>query len=167
MTKGCGIPFLRYSSTSRIRPTGIQTVAISSTVDCRVTVSSPNFILRYSVGSSPFSIGDSFHSPSGDLNSVIVLRYSRFRSFTEIFSGRITPCSPIVQLKGRVSLPTLSDSKSKPSMNASGRGGHPGTYTSTGRNLSTPCTTLYMSYIPPELAHDPMEITHLGSIICS
>ena len=25
---------------------------------------------------------------------------------------------------------------------ASGRGGQPGTYTSTGRNLSTPCTTL-------------------------
>src|SRR5690606_12323559 len=24
-----------------------------------------------------------------------------------------------------------------------------------------------MSYIPPELAHDPIEITHLGSIICS
>src|SRR4029079_15005283 len=53
-------------------------------------------------------------------------------------------------------------------MNASGRGGQPGTYTSTGMTWSTPFVTEYESqYGPPQLAHEPIEITYFGSGICS
>ena len=53
-------------------------------------------------------------------------------------------------------------------MNASGRGGQPGTYTSTGMIWSTPFVTEYESqYGPPQFAHDPIEITYFGSGICS
>ena len=53
-------------------------------------------------------------------------------------------------------------------MTASGRGGQPGTYTSTGRIMeSTPCTTAYESYMPPDEEHTPMAITHFGSGIWS
>jgi len=55
--------------------------------------------------------------------------------------GRIV-CDPAIQLSGRRSLPTFCCSMIRPSMKVSGRGGQPCTYTSTGRNLSTPCTTL-------------------------
>src|ERR1700756_3184707 len=65
----------------------------------------------------------------------------------EGMSGRSTPCGPMTQLRGRFSFPTASRNNKTPSRNASGRGGQPGTYTSTGRNLSTPCTTLEMSYL--------------------
>ena len=51
-------------------------------------------------------------------------------------------------------------------MSAVGGGGQPSTYTSTGRNESTPWTTLYTSNMPPELAQEPMEMTQRGSIIC-
>src|ERR1044072_2528957 len=85
----------------------------------------------------------------------------------DIFSGLITPWSPMVQLSGRFSLPTESRNNIRPCMKASGLGGQPGTYTSTGKNLSTPCTTLYMSYMPPLFAQLPIEITQRGSIICS
>ena len=62
----------------------------------------------------------------------------------------------------------LSWSKTIPSRSASGLGGHPGTYTSTGTIWSTPFVTEYESqYGPPQFAHDPMEITYLGSGICS
>ena len=51
---------------------------------------------------------------------------------------------------------------------ASGRGGQPGTYTSTGMIWSTPLVTEYESqYGPPQLAHEPIEITYFGSGICS
>src|SRR5581483_4442607 len=56
----------------------------------------------------------------------------------------------------------------KPSISASGRGGQPGTYTSTGMILSTPCSTRsYRVYGPPFVAHAPIEITHFGFGICS
>src|SRR5919106_2207608 len=55
-----------------------------------------------------------------------------------------------------------------PCSSASGRGGHPGTYTSTGTIWSTPLVTEYESqYGPPQLEHDPNEITYFGSGICS
>ena len=59
-------------------------------------------------------------------------------------------------------------SSTMPWMNASGRGGQPGTYTSTGMIWSTPLVTEYESqYGPPQFAHDPIEITYFGSGICS
>src|SRR5205823_1336999 len=62
----------------------------------------------------------------------------------------------------------FSRSRSSPSMRASGRGGQPGTYTSTGTTVSTPCSVEYESQnSPPEFAHWPMEMTHFGSGICS
>src|SRR6185437_3825863 len=73
---------------------------------------------------------------------VIFFRSVAFRLRIEGSSGRSTPCGPTTQLNGRRSLPTEFCSSSRPSRKASGRGGQPGTYTSTGRNLSTPCTTL-------------------------
>src|SRR4029079_9929834 len=61
-----------------------------------------------------------------------------------------------------------SCNKTMPWMNASGRGGQPGTYTSTGMIWSTPFVTEYESqYGPPQLAHEPIEITYFGSGICS
>jgi hypothetical protein len=55
-----------------------------------------------------------------------------------------------------------------PLSNASGRGGQPGTYTSTGMIWSTPFVTEYESqYGPPELAHEPKLMTYFGSGIWS
>src|ERR671936_898179 len=55
-----------------------------------------------------------------------------------------------------------------PCMNASGRGGQPGTYTSTGMIWSTPFVTQYESqYGPPQLEQAPKEMTYFGSGICS
>src|SRR3712207_3499757 len=55
-----------------------------------------------------------------------------------------------------------------PSTRVSGRGGHPGMYRSTGTIVLTPLVTEYESqYGPPELAHEPNEITCRGSGICS
>ena len=55
-----------------------------------------------------------------------------------------------------------------PSSSASGRGGQPGTYTSTGTIWSTPFVTEYESqYGPPQLEQEPNEITYFGSGICS
>src|SRR5919109_3139019 len=55
-----------------------------------------------------------------------------------------------------------------PWINVSGRGGHPGTYTSTGMIPSTPGSTLYESiYNPPVIAHAPIAITYFGSGIWS
>ena len=52
----------------------------------------------------------------------------------------------------------------KPWRSAWGVGGHPGTYTSTGRNVSMPETTLYPSLNgPPPDAQAPIERTYLGS----
>src|SRR6185312_12651468 len=69
----------------------------------------------------------------------------------------------------RLSLRIFSCNFKKPPINASGRGGHPGTYTSTGIILSTPFTTLYpcSQYGPPQLEQEPIEITYLGSAIWS
>lgn len=51
---------------------------------------------------------------------------------------------------------------------ASGRGGQPGTYTSTGMIWSTPFVTEYESqYGPPQLEQAPKEMTYFGSGICS
>src|SRR5919106_4210824 len=53
-------------------------------------------------------------------------------------------------------------------MSPSGRGGQPGTYTSTGITRSTPCTTLYERLKrPPDVVQSPMATHHLGSGICS
>ena len=55
-----------------------------------------------------------------------------------------------------------------PCSSASGRGGQPGTYTSTGMIWSTPLVTEYESqYGPPQLEQAPKEITYFGSGICS
>src|SRR5919106_288284 len=55
-----------------------------------------------------------------------------------------------------------------PSQSASGRGGHPGTYTSTGRYWSMPLATEYESqYGPPEFEHEPKLMQYFGSGICS
>src|SRR5690606_17285678 len=90
------------------------------------------------------------------------------RSSRKLRTGaRVTPCGPTTHERGRRSVPTACCSSVSPSISASGRGGHPGTYTSTGMKLSTPCTTLYTSNMPPEFAHEPIEMTQRGSIICS
>src|SRR5919106_4387503 len=53
-------------------------------------------------------------------------------------------------------------------MSPSGRGGQPGTYTSTGITRSTPCTTLYERLKrPPDVVHVPIATHHFGSGICS
>src|SRR4028119_283831 len=108
-----------------------------------------------------------FYTSSTCRKSTIPILSSLFCSFIGLISGLITPCSPITQLSGLFSCLTASPSNIRPCINASGRGGQPGTYTSTGKILSTPCTTLYISYIPPLLAQLPIEITQRGSIICS
>src|ERR671926_1447554 len=55
-----------------------------------------------------------------------------------------------------------------PWMNASGLGGQPGTYTSTGMIWSTPLVTEYESqYGPPQLEQEPNEMTYFGSGIWS
>src|SRR3954447_18523471 len=55
-----------------------------------------------------------------------------------------------------------------PCSSASGRGGQPGTYTSTGMIWSTPFVTQYESqYGPPQLEQAPKEMTYFGSGICS
>src|SRR5438128_563445 len=55
-----------------------------------------------------------------------------------------------------------------PCSRASGRGGHPGTYTSTGTIWSTPLVTEYESqYGPPQFEQEPKEMTYLGSGIWS
>src|SRR5215475_320303 len=55
-----------------------------------------------------------------------------------------------------------------PCRRASGRGGQPGTYTSTGMSWSTPFVTEYESqYGPPQFEHAPNEITYFGSGISS
>src|SRR6185437_2223532 len=82
------------------------------------------------------------HTSSTGRSVLARCRCGRFRSRNEGMGARSTPCGPTTQLKGRRSSPTACCSKSKPSINASGRGGQPGTYTSTGRNLSTTWTTL-------------------------
>src|SRR5687768_10078338 len=65
------------------------------------------------------------------------------------------------------SLRILSCSRINPYSNASGRGGQPDTYTSTGTILSTPCSTLYVGNGPPAFEQLPIEMTHLGSGIWS
>src|SRR5919197_3903898 len=58
--------------------------------------------------------------------------------------------------------------RTMPCSSASGRGGQPGTYTSTGMIWSTPLVTQYESqYGPPQLEQAPKEMTYLGSGICS
>src|SRR5687768_15410085 len=53
-------------------------------------------------------------------------------------------------------------------MRPSGRGGQPGTYTSTGMTRSTPWTTLYERLKrPPEGVQVPIATHHLGSGVCS
>src|SRR3954462_13522339 len=61
----------------------------------------------------------------------------------------------------------LSCNRMIPSINASGRGGQPGTYTSTGTTRSTPLTTLYpyLKYGPPPTVQAPIAITYFGSAI--
>ena len=69
---------------------------------------------------------------------------------------------------GRFSAPIFSCNLRIPCSSASGRGGQPGTYTSTGTIWSTPLVTQYESqYGPPQLEQAPKEITYFGSGICS
>src|SRR5262249_1927059 len=75
---------------------------------------------------------------SGGLRVVSFSRKGRFRSRREGFGSFSTPCGPITQLNGRRSVLTAFESRTRPSSQASGRGGHPGPYTSTGTMLSTP-----------------------------
>src|SRR5260221_351796 len=52
----------------------------------------------------------------------------------------------------------------KASIRASGRGGHPGICTSTGRKRSMPLSTLYPCLNgPPEIAQAPIAMTYFGS----
>src|SRR5665213_1142191 len=83
-----------------------------------------------------------FQTSSLLLSTVARCRSFRLRSRREGSGGRDVACEPATQLKGLRSLTTAFCKSSNPSSKASGRGGHPGTYASTGRNLSTPCTTL-------------------------
>src|ERR687884_2323364 len=77
-------------------------------------------------------------------------------------SGRATPPSP------DCSAAIFSCSRRMPCSSASGRGGQPGTYTSTGMIWSTPLVTEYESqYGPPQLEQEPNEMTYLGSGIWS
>src|SRR5690606_23947734 len=96
-----------------------------------------------------------------------LVRSARFSSRKLRTGARVTPCGPTTHDSGLRSVPTTCCSSVSPSISASGRGGQPGTYTSTGMKLSTPCTTLYTSNMPPEFAHEPIEMTQRGSIICS
>src|SRR5690606_16365112 len=61
---------------------------------------------------------------------------------------------------------TISCNRITPSRIASGLGGQPGTYTSTGITSSIPCNTEYVSNIPPLEAQAPTAITQRGSAIC-
>ena len=67
------------------------------------------------------------------------------------------------------SLPTFFLNLITASKIASGLGGHPGRYKSTGINLSTPLTAVVESAlnIPPVIVQAPMAITYFGSGICS
>ena len=71
-----------------------------------------------------------------------LLARRRFRSRCEIGAGRIHALRAGDPAQRALLAAHGCDSSSSPSMSASGRGGQPGTYTSTGRKLSTPCTTL-------------------------
>src|SRR5208283_5027597 len=82
------------------------------------------------------------HTSSVSRRVVIFCREGCNRSRIEGIGARVVSCGPTTQLNGRRSVPTACRNNSSPSRNASGRGGQPGTQTSTGRNLSTPCTTL-------------------------
>src|SRR6185369_12548508 len=67
------------------------------------------------------------------------------------------------RLGGGRSPATLSRSVCSPCSSASGQGGQPGTYTSTGSSWSTPLVTEYESqYGPPQLAQAPNEMTYVG-----
>src|SRR5512146_2417656 len=62
------------------------------------------------------------------------------------------------------SLSIFSCNLIKPAISACGVGGQPGIYTSTGRNLSMPATTLYPSLKgPPPDAQAPIATTYFGS----
>src|ERR1019366_5073125 len=89
-------------------------------------------------------IGDSGHiqTSSGERRVATFSRSARLRSRIDGSWGGSPPFGPTTQLNGLRSLPTAFCSSIRPSRKASGRGGQPGTYTSTGRNLSTPWTTL-------------------------
>ena len=67
------------------------------------------------------------------------------------------------------SLPTFFLNLITASKIASGLGGHPGRYKSTGINLSTHLTAVVESAlnIPPVIVQAPMAITYFGSGICS
>ena len=87
-------------------------------------------------------VGGDHQTSSGDLSDSMDDLPRCLRSRMLGGSGRWTSCDPTTQLRGRRSFPTASRRSWSPSMNASGRGGHPGMYTSTGMNESTPWTTL-------------------------
>jgi len=77
-------------------------------------------------------------------------------------------CSVFVRSKID-SLPTFFLNLITASKIASGLGGHPGRYKSTGIYLSTPLTAVVESAlnIPPVMVHAPIAITYFGSGICS
>src|SRR5258708_7869367 len=81
-----------------------------------------------------------------------------------IIVGSLSPDMMTRSLRSTVpSLRILSCSRIRPYSSASGRGGQPETYTSTGTTLSTPCRTLYVGNGPPAFEQLPIEITHFGS----
>src|SRR5438105_598673 len=65
------------------------------------------------------------YTSSGGLRSVVFCRNGRFRSRNEGMGGRSTPCGPMTQLSGRLSMPTAFCNSTRPSSKASGRGGQP------------------------------------------
>ena len=82
------------------------------------------------------------YTSSGLRNVVAAVLSACRRSRMLGMDGLTTSCGPTIRLRGLRSRPTASCRRRSPCTKASGRGGQPGTYTSTGRNLSTPCTTL-------------------------
>ncbi len=89
------------------------------------TVSMPPFDFMY--GDFDWSPIDLPDEETGDFSSVNSDRRTRLRSLMLGGSGRRTSCDPTAQLSGRRSVPTTWRRSCRPSMNASGRGGQPGT----------------------------------------
>src|SRR5438128_1446219 len=82
--------------------------------------------------------------------------------------GSLAPDMMMRSLRSTVpSFRILSCSRISPYRSASGRGGQPDTYTSTGTTLSTPWSTLYVGNGPPAFEQLPIEMTHFGSGIWS
>src|SRR5689334_8000139 len=107
---------------------------------------------------------------SGSIHPALSLEYggeerARHTAGAAATSGRSAATALAPRGRPIVRAVILSCNRMIPSISASGRGGHPGTYTSTGTTRSTPLTTLYpyLKYGPPPTVQAPMAMTYFGS----